>query len=100
MPLAACPIQHFSRFQACGPKPRWLASIWPASRSPRGPPVHPVRYNPLTCSRRWVSVLNWPRERCGSVWAGPRGMQILISAWRLGESSRVAYLRISDETRL
>jgi hypothetical protein len=27
-------------------------------------------------------------------------MQILIFAWRLGESSRVAYLRISDETRL
>src|SRR5438045_3567655 len=49
--------------------------------------------------RPWVSVRNWRREQCGSVWAGLRRRQTLIPSLRLGESSPIPYLEC-EETRL
>ena len=40
---------------------------------------------------------NSPKERCGSVWAGPHRTRTLIAAWRLGESSPVPYLRVATK---
>jgi hypothetical protein len=95
-----CPIPRCSRFQASRRKPPLSASIWPGLRCLRAPPAPRARCSLRMCWKPWDSAPKSPRERCGSVWAGPLKTRTSIAALRLGESSPVPYLRISDETQL
>ncbi len=84
---------RLERFPACGPKPPSSGSIWLISRCPQAPPARRARSSRPTCWKPWDSVQNSPKAVCASVWAGPRHRQTSIAAWRLGESSPVAYLK-------
>ena len=56
-------------------------------------PARPARSSHPTSWRPWALIENWPRERCGSVWAGLPRRQTLIWPFRLGESLLMPYLR-------